>query len=187
MYGQKTGRWQLNQWPLSGKHTVDWKWSFEFLTLRFRLWCDYVFVQKPCLLPLVSKKVCDLAKDQQNLMENTNFHCSVDSSLRAGVCTGYFGYKTITSQVKNFFCFIEVMFHSRDIQVIFLTISWFTKSMKSWWVLGHETVNFWIYLLNHNLLTHQAWSTDKYKQGQHFSEIFLTICRTGVRFRSFWI
>ena len=33
----------------------------------------------------------------------------------------------------------KVMFRSQDIQVsVFLTISWFTKSVKSWWLLVHE-------------------------------------------------
>ena len=33
----------------------------------------------------------------------------------------------------------KAMFRSQDIQVfVFLTILWFTKSVKSWWVLVHE-------------------------------------------------
>ena len=36
----------------------------------------------------------------------------------------------------------KVMFRSQDIQVfVFLTISWFTKSVKLWWLLVHEI--FW--------------------------------------------
>ena len=46
-------------------------------------------------------------------------------------------------------------------------------------------VHFWIYLLNHNSLSHQTWSTDRYKQGQYFSEIFSTIWRTGPKFQAF--
>ena len=55
----------------------------------------------------------------------------------------YFHYKTITSQnvpcEAQIFC-RKIMFCSQDIQVfVFLTIPWFTKSVKSWWVLVHET------------------------------------------------
>ena len=58
----------------------------------------------------------------------------------------YVHYKTIISQnvlfeaqIKNFLFCGKVMFRSQDIQVfVFLTISWFAKSMKSWWVLVHE-------------------------------------------------
>ena len=43
-------------------------------------------------------------------------------------------------------------------------------SISTW-----HRMHFWIYLLNHNLLTYQAWSIDRYKQWQYFSEIFWTI------------
>ena len=77
------------------------------------------------------------------------------------------------------------MFRSRDIQVfVFLTIPWFTKSVTSWWVLVHETVHFWIYILNHNSLTHQTWSIDRCKQGQYFSKIFWATQRTGAKFQA---
>ena len=46
-----------------------------------------------------------------------------------------------------------------------------------------ERIHFWIYLLNHNSLTHQNCSIDKYKQGQYFSEIFWTIWRTRTKFQ----
>ena len=48
---------------------------------------------------------------------------------------------------------------------------------------GHR-VYFWIYLLNHNSLTHQSWSINRYKQGEYFSEIFWTIWRTGAKFQA---
>ena len=35
-----------------------------------------------------------------------------------------------------------------------------------------DRVQFWIYLLNHNSLTHQIWSIDTYKQGQYFLKSF---------------
>ena len=38
-----------------------------------------------------------------------------------------------------------------------------------------ERVHFRIYLLNYNLLIHQTWLIDTYKQGQYLSEIFWTI------------
>ena len=47
-----------------------------------------------------------------------------------------------------------------------------------------DRVNFWISFLSHNSLTHQTWSTDRYKQGQYFFEIFLTIWRTGAKFQA---
>ena len=88
---------------------------------------------------------------------------------------GYFCYKMITSQnvpseaqVENFFD-RKVMFHSQDIQVfVFLIIPSFTKSTTSWWILVHEAVHFYVYLLNLNSLSHQTWLTDWYKEGQLF-------------------
>ena len=59
----------------------------------------------------------------------------------------------ITSTTKQYFlkmCYLrhklrmflfseKVVFRSQDIQVdLFLIISWFTKSLKSWWLLVHE-------------------------------------------------
>ena len=79
----------------------------------------------------------------------------------------------------EFFLFCrKVMFRFQDIQVfIFLTISWFTKSVMSWWVLVLETVHFWI-------TTHTVTKLDwlRYKQGQQFSGICWTIWRTGATF-----
>ena len=78
----------------------------------------------------------------------------------------------------------KVMFRSWDIQVfVFLTMPCFTKSVMSWWVLisTWDMVHFWIYLLNHNSLTHQIWSINRYKKGQYFSRIFWMIWRTGVK------
>ena len=73
----------------------------------------------------------------------------------------------------------KVMFRSWDIQVfVLLTIQWLTKSVTSWWV------SVWIYLLNHNSLTHQTWPIDRYKQGKYFFEIFWTIWRTGAKFQA---
>ena len=44
------------------------------------------------------------------------------------------------AQIKNFLFRWKIMFRSQDIQVfVFLTISWDTKSVTSWWVLIHET------------------------------------------------
>ena len=57
----------------------------------------------------------------------------------------YLRYKIITSQnlrhrLRIFLFHRKVMFHSQDIQVfVFLTISWFAKSVTSWWVLVLET------------------------------------------------
>ena len=97
---------------------------------------------------------------------------------------GYLRYKTITSQnvpseaqVKDFFVsLISFVLSSK-------TIPRFSKSVTSWWVLVHETVHFWIYLLNHNSLTHLTWSIDRCKQGQYFPEIFWTTWRTAAKFQ----
>ena len=40
-----------------------------------------------------------------------------------------------------------------------------------------DRVHFWIYLLNHNSLTHQAWSIDRYKHRQYF------VWKTGAKFQ----
>ena len=79
----------------------------------------------------------------------------------------------------------KVMFRSRDIQVfVYLTVSWFTKSVTSWWVLSHDRVHSWTYLLNHNSLTRQTWLIDRYKQGQYLFEIFWTIWGTWAKFQA---
>ena len=51
-------------------------------------------------------------------------------------------------------------------------------SIRTW-----DRVHFWIYLLNHNSLSHQTWPMDRYKKGQNFSGIFWTIWRTGAMFQ----
>ena len=51
-------------------------------------------------------------------------------------------------------------------------------SISTW-----DKVHFWIYLLNHNSLSHHTWPTDRYKQGQYFSGIFWTILRTRGKFQ----
>ena len=102
---------------------------------------------------------------------------------------GHLRYKTIISQnvsseaqVKNILFDKKIMFRSRDIQVfVFLTIRYFTKFVTSW-VL--DRMHFSIYPLNHNSLTHQIWSIDRCKQGQHFSEIFWAIQKTGAKFKA---
>ena len=70
----------------------------------------------------------------------------------------------LRQRLRIFLFHQKVMFLPWDIQVfLFLTIHWFTKYVMSWWVLilvVHQTVHFWIYLLNHNSLTDQTWSTD---------------------------
>ena len=104
---------------------------------------------------------------------------------------GYLRYKKITfqngaseAQVKNSFFPVKVMFHSQYTWVfVLLTTPWFSKSVMSWRVLVHETVHFWIHLLNHNSLSHQTWPIDRYKQGQQLSGIFWTIWWTGAMFQ----
>ena len=87
--------------------------------------------------------------------------------------------------LRIFLFYRKVMFRSQDIQVIiFLTTPWFSKSVTSWWVSTWDRVHFLICLLNHSSLNHQTWSTDRYKQGQYFSEIFWTIWRTGAKFQA---
>ena len=54
-------------------------------------------------------------------------------------------------------------------------------SISTW-----DRKHFWIYLLNHNSLTHQTSSIHRCKQGQYFSEIFWMICRTGAKFQIFF-
>ena len=49
-------------------------------------------------------------------------------------------------------------------------------SISTW-----DRVHFWIYLLNHNSISHHTWPTGRYKQGQYFSAIFWTIWRTGAK------
>ena len=103
---------------------------------------------------------------------------------------GYLHYKTITSQnvlseaqVKNIFILWKYyapfsryssfcIFNHRMIYQICYIIC-----ISTW-----DRVHFWVYLLNHNPISHHTWPTDRYKQGQYFSAIFRTI-RTGAKFQ----
>ena len=87
-------------------------------------------------------------------------------------------------QVKNCLFGRNIMFRSQDIQFfLFVTITWFTKSVTSWWVLVHKTRCICEYFLSHNSLSNQTWSIDRYKRGQRCSGIFWTIWRTGAKFQ----
>ena len=98
--------------------------------------------------------------------------CKTQRSLNIKILKGYLLYKMITSQnvsseapFKNISFHRKVMFHSQDIQVfVFLTVPWFTKFVI-WWVLLHKTGYIFEYILTHNLLSHQTWPIDKFKQG----------------------
>ena len=88
---------------------------------------------------------------------------------------GYLHYKTITyqnmstaAQIK-IFCFVletnYVLFSRFSSFSIFnnpmiYQICYVMTSIAIW-----GRVHFWIYLLNHNSLSHQTWSSDRYKQG----------------------
>ena len=67
--------------------------------------------------------------------------------------------------LRIFLSHAKVMLRFQDDQVfVFRTIPLFTQSiimsMSAW-----DRVQFWIYLLNHNSLSHQTWPIDTYKQG----------------------
>ena len=106
---------------------------------------------------------------------------------------GYLLNKTITSpnvpyeaQVKNFFVskksYVPFWRYSNFYIFNHLMIDQICDVMMS--ISIWDRVNFWISFLSHNSLTHQTWSTDRYKQGQYFFEIFLTIWRTGAKFQA---
>ena len=66
----------------------------------------------------------------------------------------------------------KVMFHSQESFCVFndpmiYQVCDVMMSISTW-----NRVHFRIYLLNRNLLSHQTWSIDTYKQGQYFSGIF---------------
>ena len=90
----------------------------------------------------------------------------------------------------RFFCLMErlsfildIKFHSSSFHIfshpMIYQICDIMMSINTW-----DKRYFWIYLLNHNSLTHQTWSIDRYKQGQYFFKIFWTIWRTGVKFQA---
>lgn len=45
-----------------------------------------------------------------------------------------------------------------------------------------ERVNFWTHLFKQNSFDHETWSTIRYNQVQHSSEIFWNIWKTGIAF-----
>ena len=77
------------------------------------------------------------------------------------------------------------MLRSQDIQVfVFLTILIFQICDVMMRISTWDTVHFLIYLLNHNSLTYQTWSFNRYKQGQYFSKIVWKISKTGAKFQA---
>ena len=91
----------------------------------------------------------------------------------------------LTHRLRTFLFRRKIMFRSQDIQVFCIfnhpmiyRIYDVRMSISTW-----DKVHFWIYLLNHNLWSHQTWPTDRYRQGQKSSVIFWAIWRTGVRFK----
>ena len=54
-------------------------------------------------------------------------------------------------------------------------------SISTW-----DRVQFWVYLLNHNSLSHQTQPNDRHKQGQYFSGIFWTFWRVGAKSHIFF-
>ena len=79
----------------------------------------------------------------------------------------------------------KVMLRSQDIQVfVFLTILIFQICDVMMRISTWDTVHFLIYLLNHNSLTYQTWSFNRYKQGQYFSKIVWKISKTGAKFQA---
>ena len=98
-------------------------------------------------------------------------------------------YKTITSQNVLSEAQFKIFFILRECYAPFSRYSSFcifnhcmiyqicaVIGISTW-----ERVHFWIYLLNHNSISHHTWPTGRYKQGQYFSAIFWTIWRTGAK------
>ena len=101
--------------------------------------------------------------------------------LKNGTLNNPFG-----SQAKNFFI-------SWKSHVLFLIYSIFYISnyFMNFWICDammivstQESVHFWIHLLKHSMLGSEIWSTNRYEQGQFFSEIFWMIWRTGAKFQT---
>ena len=86
------------------------------------------------------------------------------------------------AQVKSFFCFINKF--SRYVSFCIFNHPMIYQICDVMANIIMDRVHFWIYLLNHNSLTHQTWLIDRYKQGQYFSENFWTIWRTGAKFQA---
>ena len=103
---------------------------------------------------------------------------------------GYFQCKTVTSQnvsseaqVKNFLFRRNVMFLSRGIQFfcifnhpVIYQICDVVMSISTW-----DRAHFWIYLLNHNSLSHQIWSMIDISKGNIFLKSFWTIWSVWAR------
>ena len=84
--------------------------------------------------------------------------------MQASKVIAYLQYKMchLRQRLRIFLFCRKVMFDIQDIQVfIFLTITWFTISVMSWWVLRHRQGAF----LNISL-SHRTWPIDIYTQEQ---------------------
>ena len=92
------------------------------------------------------------------------------------------------AQSKNIFLFRwKVIFRSQSHQgFVFLTIPWFTKSVKSWWVSLNQTGCIFEYIFwtrTHEVTKIGQLIDDRYKPGQKLSEIFWTIWRNRINFQ----
>ena len=168
----------------------------SFCRLLANFLCSKSFLQKRPKLPGNNKKLYgNIFVKPQGICQFW-FHILFSVLLLLQyLLKGYLHFKMITSQnalskvrprLRIFLSHQKVMLCSWDLRgFVFLTIPWFIKSVVSWWVLVHVIgCNFWINPLNHNSLTHQTWSIDKYKQGQHFSEFVWAIWATGAEFQT---
>ena len=100
----------------------------------------------------------------------------------------------ILLSVQIFLSHRKFMFRCYDISIylyilifIFLTISWTSKSVTSWWELAHGEgfifeFTFGDITFKFSSFCHEDWLNDRYKRGQYFSGLFWMIFSTGVKF-----
>ena len=142
-------------WKVTRKHlcqnllfneVAGFAWNFiKKGTLAQIFFCEFCKILKVAFSP--SKTICVICLIESPLkMMKNDFYFVLKVLFRFKIFKGYLRYKMITSQnvsseaqIKIFLFRRQVMFCSQDIQVyVLLTISWFTESVTSWWVLVLE-------------------------------------------------
>ena len=151
-------------WKVTRKHlcqnllfneVTGFAWNFiKKGTLAQTFFCEFCKILKVAFS--LSKTICVICLIESPLkMMKNDFYFVLKVLFRFKIFKGYLRYKMLTSQnvsseaqIKIFLFRRKIIFRYQDIQIfVFLTVPWFTKSVRSQWVLVHETRCIFKYIL----------------------------------------
>ena len=110
-------------------YSLCWRFLLIYSKLMYELYNSHVGLIWPTLCPL------NPTHFNQFLLIFHESCSKVTSAIKWSLLKMYY----LSHRLRIFLFHGKVMFRFQDIQVfVFLTISWFTKSVTSWWVLVYE-------------------------------------------------